>query len=260
LIVGATATLQLVGDGLSRANVFNALGGTLTLDGDAGRLALPRGAFSVDATSSVAVLMTKAASPLAFAAAAPPATIAGPFYDVSLAGGVATSLTRPASLTLSYSTAVTDVSRLNVYWYNPAARSYVLQNDVLGLPLTIDQSARTVTLRVNHFSTYVLLDLSAGSISGSAFSGGELEAYNFPNPFDLSIKTVTTIHGGGTPSVRGTLIRVSVPSGISGVGTLRVFDVTGRLVRTIDFIGLEKAFSPTCCRMPSRRLSSQVLT
>jgi hypothetical protein len=31
------------------------------------------------------------------------------------------------------------------------------------------------------------------------------------------------------------LIRVSVPSGISGVGTLRVFDVTGRLVRTIDF-------------------------
>src|SRR5262249_44082528 len=123
---------------------------------------------------------------------------------------------------------------LNLYWYNAAAGTYVLQPDALGSAPVVDSVARTVTVRVNHFSTYVLLDSAAGVIGGSAFGGGDLDAYNFPNPFDLGVKTVTTIHGGGTPTIRGTLVRVSVPPGLSGAGTLRVFDVTGRLVRTID--------------------------
>jgi hypothetical protein len=110
----------------------------------------------------------------------------------------------------------------------------VLQPDVLGGAPVVDAAARTVTVRVNHFSTYVLLDSAAGAIAGSGFAGGTLEAYNFPNPFDLSVKTVTTIHGGGAPTLRGTLVRVSVPPGSSGAGRLRVFDITGRLLRTID--------------------------
>ncbi len=145
-----------------------------------------------------------------------------------------TALARPAALSLAYSTSVANPATLNLYWYNAAAGTYVLQPDVLGGAPVVDGSARTVTVRVNHFSTYVLLDSAAGAIGGSSFGGGDLDAYNFPNPFDLSVKTVTTIHGGGAPTVRGTLIRVSVPPGLSGGGTLRVFDVTGRLLRTID--------------------------
>jgi hypothetical protein len=234
LIAGATATLALAGDGLTRAAVMNALGGALTLDGDAGRVVLPRGSFAVDAGTTVALAFTRSASPAAFAAATPPVAAAGPYYDVSLAGGVPTALAHPATLTLSYSTSVTDASRLSVYWWNPAAGRYILQPDAGGAPLTVDRVARTVTLRVNHFSTYVLLDSAAGAIGGSAFGGGDLDAYNFPNPFDLSVKSVTTIHGGGAPAVRGTLVRVSVPPGLSGAGTLRVFNVNGRLVRTVD--------------------------
>ncbi|MDE2511851.1 MAG: hypothetical protein KGL74_12075, partial [Elusimicrobia bacterium] len=160
--------------------------------------------------------------------------LAGALYDVSLPAGVPTSLARPAELTLAYSTSVADPSRLHVYWYNPAAGAYVLQPDAAGGPLAVNASARTVALHVNHFSTYVLLDSAAGVIGGAAFGGGELDAYNFPNPFDLSVKTVTTIHGGGSPSIRGTLVRVSVPPGLSGEGTFRVFEITGRLIRTVS--------------------------
>ncbi|MFI5346719.1 MAG: FlgD immunoglobulin-like domain containing protein, partial [Elusimicrobiota bacterium] len=234
LIAGATAALALVGDGMTRSVASNALGATLTFDGDPGRVVLPRGAFAVDAASSVAVSFTRSASPAAFAAAPPPAPLAGSLYDVALPPGVPTALARPAELTLAYSTSVADPSRLHVYWYNPAAGAYILQPDAAGGALVVDASARTVALKVNHFSTYVLLDSAAGVIGGSAFAGGDLDAYNFPNPFDLSVKTVTTIHGGGSPSIRGTLVRVSVPPGLSGQGTFRVFDITGRLIRTVD--------------------------
>ncbi len=234
LIASATTLVQLSGDGFSRATLMNGLGGALTLDGDGGRVVLPRGAFGVDAASAVAVTFTRAVSPAVYAAAAPVVTPAGPYYDVSLAAGLPATLARPAQLTLSYSTAVADPARLHVYWWNPAARAYILTADAAGSAIILDRSARTVTLNVRHFSTYVLLDSGLASIVGSDYGGGQLDAYNFPNPFDLSVKTVTTIHGGGSPAVRGTLVRVSVPPELSGGASLRVFDVTGRIVRTID--------------------------
>ncbi len=234
LTISATASLQLVGDGLTRQTVVNGLGGTLTFDGDAGRVVLPRGAFGVDASSPVAVSFSRSATPAAYAALALPPTAASDLYDVSLPAGFPTGLTSPATLSLAYSTSVADPSTLNVYWYNPGSRTYVLQPDVLGAAPVVDRVARTVTVRVNHFSTYVLLNSAAGAIGGSPFSGGGLNAYNFPNPFDLSYRTVTTIHGGGSPTIRGTMISVSVPPGLSGEGTVKVFDITGRLLRTMD--------------------------
>jgi hypothetical protein len=234
LSAGVTVALNVAADAVTRNVVPNSFGGELTFDGNSSRLFLPRGAFAVDAGSNVVVALSRAQSSSAFALGAPPANVASPFYDVTLPGGAPAVLLRPAELTLVYSTAVADPSLLHVYWYNPASRTYVLQPDALGGPLVVDTSARTVKVHVPHFSTYVLLDASLGSIGGSAFAGGEIEAFNFPNPFDLSVKTVSTIHGAGTISVRGTMIRVGVPAGLSGAGTFRVFDVTGRLVRTMD--------------------------
>jgi hypothetical protein len=234
LTVSATAALQLAGEGLTRQTVVNGLGGTLTFDGDAGRVVLPRGAFNADAATSVAVSFSHSAAASAYAALAPPSSAASDLYEVSLPGSVPTTLSRPAQLTLSYSTSVANPSTLNLYWYNAAAATYVLQPDVLGGAPVVDAAARTVTVRVGHFSTYVLLNSAAGAIGGTSFAGGALDAYNFPNPFDLSYKTVTTIHGGGAPTIRGTLVDVSVPVGLSGEGRMRIFDITGRLLRTID--------------------------
>ena len=234
LTVDATATISLAADGLHRRAVANAMGGTLSLEGDAARVVLPRGALAVDASATVMVDFARSAAPLQAGALPAGVTPAGAFFDVALPAGVPTRLARPAELTLSYSSAVADAGRLAVYWYNPAARIYVRQPDVTGAPPVVDAAERTVAIHVDHFSTYVLLDASVGYIGGSSFGGADLEAYNFPNPFDLSVKTVTTVHGGGLASVRGTLIRVSVPPAVSGGGTLRVFDVAGRLVRTVD--------------------------
>lgn len=234
LTADATATIALAADGLHRAVISNAVGGVLGLEGDPARVVLPRGALSVDASTAVIVDFVRSDVPLMAGGTTSGISPAGKFYDISLPAGTPTRLARPAELSLSYSSSVVDPSRLSVYWYNPASRSYVLQPDVTGASASVDQAARTVTIRVDHFSTYVLLDASAGSIGGSAFSGGDLEAYNFPNPFDLSVKTVTTVHGGGALPVRGTLLRISAPPGVSGSAVFRVFDVTGRLVRTMD--------------------------
>lgn len=231
--------------GANRVVVANAVGGTLASEGDAGRVVLPRGAFSVDASSSVTVTLRRASTSagvsaasmpaaLRAAAAALPATLPAQsdFYEIELPAGVPSTLARPAQLTVVYSSAA-DPSALNLYWYNPGSGQYVLQPDALGGAAALDASARSYTLNVSHFSTFVLLASGAGAIGGSAHNG-ELEAYNFPNPFDLEIKSVTTIHGAGAVSVRGTMIRVGVPAGLSGQGKLRVYDVTGRLIRSID--------------------------
>ncbi|MDP3543414.1 MAG: carboxypeptidase regulatory-like domain-containing protein, partial [Elusimicrobiota bacterium] len=245
LVATATAAFFTGETGAHRAIVANAAGGVLVGD-DAGRLVLPRGAFSLDASSSVVVTLRRAASQagvsaaslpssLRAAAAALPATLPArsDFYEIVLPPGVPATLARPAQLTLVYSSAVADPSALNLYWYNPGSGEYVLQPDALGGAPALDASVRSYTINVAHFSTFVLLDSSAGAIGGAAHVG-ELEAYNFPNPFDLRIKSVTTIHGAGVQSVRGTMVRVGVPADLSGQGRLRVFDATGRLIRSID--------------------------
>ena len=246
LVATATAAFFTGETGAHRALVANAAGGVLVGGGDAARLVLPRGAFSVDASSSVTVTFRRAASAAGVSAASLPASLRAAaaalpagipalsdFYEIELPAGVPSTLARPAQLTVVYSTAVTDPSALNLYWYNPGSGEYVLQPDALGGAAAIDPVARSLTQNVSHFSTFVLLASGAGAIGGAAHAG-DLEAYNFPNPFDLQLKTVTTIHGGGAQTVRGTMVRVGVPPGLSGQGRLRVFDATGREIRSID--------------------------
>ncbi len=244
----ATATAQFfVGEtGAHRSVISNAVGGTLVSEGDAGRIVLPRGAFGVDASSSVAVTFRRASAVSGVSAASMPAEIRAAaaalpaslparsdFYEIELPAGVPSVLARPARMTIVWSSAVANPSALNLYWYNPASGQYVLQPDALGGAPALDASARTFSINVGHFSTFVLLDSAAPAIGGSSH-GGELEAYNFPNPFDLQVKTVTTIHGAGAQTVRGTMIRVATPPNLSGAGKLKVFDAAGRLIRTID--------------------------
>ncbi|MEK7746341.1 MAG: FlgD immunoglobulin-like domain containing protein, partial [Elusimicrobiota bacterium] len=173
----------------------------------------------------------------ALAAKPPEVSPLSAFYDVLLSSGVRTALAKPVQLTLHYSTAA-DPSKLNLYWYNEAANAYVLQQDVGGAPPVKDASNRTFTVNVDHFSTFVLFETGVAVISGNAFAGSQLEAFNFPNPFDLGVKAVTPIHGNpgdlAFQSVRGTMIRVAVPPGTRGAGRLHIFNVAGERVRTME--------------------------
>jgi hypothetical protein len=258
-LVLSTAAFFSGVDGFARAPVPNYSGGSLPAGSEAGRLTVPSGAFRVDASSSVEVtlqvsaeLLTRlgaAASgpgPMRFAADAYPAPLlramaAAPpearplssFYDVTLPAGVSASLSRPVQLTLAYSTAA-EPSRLNLYWYSPAANAYILQQDVTGAPPVIDAANRTFTVHVNHFSTFVLLESGVAVISGGAFAGGDIEVFNFPNPFDLREKTVTAIHPAADMTVRGTVIRAALPVGAGGGASVRIYNVAGERVRTLD--------------------------
>ncbi len=259
LAVSATAAFYTGVDGAARVSVSNLVGGRVALDGDPGRVVLPAGALNVDASSSVVVALESssgyvatspsasghrgpslAALPPSLAAAAaalpPGLTPSGPFYDVLLPAGVRPALIKPAQLTLGYA-AGADPSALNVYWYNPAANAYVLQQDVTGAAPRVDPVNRTVTLNVDHFSTYALFPAAAAVITGAVFGGSDIDAFNFPNPFDLNVKTVQKIHGGGASAgstIRGTMLRFALPEDVSGPASIRIFGVTGQRVRTID--------------------------
>jgi hypothetical protein len=78
-------------------------------------------------------------------------------------------------------------------------------------------------------------------VSGGAFTGTIVKVYNFPNPFNLQTKNVqlnTSVAclGAGTGSIttNGTVIKYEIPGGISGTGVIRIYTLSGRLVREVD--------------------------
>ncbi|MBI4385819.1 MAG: hypothetical protein HY551_00400 [Elusimicrobia bacterium] len=91
-----------------------------------------------------------------------------------------------------------------------------------GIPLRLDDSGSFALVKP--------------SLVGGSFSGTIIKIFNFPNPFNLSSKTLTLANGGGTPSITtsGTVIKIELPSGVSGTGYVRVYTLAGELVREID--------------------------
>ena len=246
------------------ANILsNFNGGTLLVEDDNGRVAIPGGAFQVDASSSISIGLAVSAETLAgaatsglhgaaanisamrykgsaypqglfqaMAATPPQVNPLSSFYNILLPLGLRTALAKPVPMTIAYSSN-TDPTTLNLYWYNAAANAYVLQQDVLGNKPLIDPINHTITINVNHFSTFVMFNTGVAVISGNQFAG-DFTAYNFPNPFDLSVKSVTPIHGVAAQTVRGTMISIAVPPDVTGDATVRIFNVAGEKVRTIS--------------------------
>ncbi|MBI5623893.1 MAG: hypothetical protein HY924_08955 [Elusimicrobia bacterium] len=256
----SVATFYAGIDGMHQNQLGNIWGGNLLIEGDQGRVTLPSGAFGVDVSSSVQIALNisseslsklgvsgmKAGRMMRFAPSAYPAELMkameavppqvspfSAFYNVMLPLGLRTSLSKPAQLTVTYSSG-TDPSTLNLYWYNPAANNYILQQDVTGAAPIIDTVNRTITISVNHFSTFVLFQAGVSVITGDTFYGSDIEVFNFPNPFDLEPKTVTTIHPNSNQTVRGTMIRFSLKSGLDGDGSIKIYSVTGEQIRRLD--------------------------
>jgi len=169
------------------------------------------------------------------------------FYDISLPAGISHVLQQPARITLSYNTALssgTDASDLNVYYYNPNSQRYVLESR----ERTLDRDNGTISVNVDHLSVFVVLaQAPADGATAYAYTGKELKAHNFPNPFNntrtKSISLNDAIATGGYTAAavpcttQGTCIRVFVPAGTSGDMTFKVFNIAGELVREMQLTG-----------------------
>ncbi len=211
---------------------------TFTATEDLG--SVPAGALSVSGARAAALPRQLARNAEAFvseayhamrAAAASSINPLSSFYSVLLPAGLSHTLNNTATLTLQYDSG-SDPTQINVYYYDGS--KYLIENT----NRTIDTVNRTITVGVSHFSTFVVLQNSASvvRVDGDASTVRSIEAFNFPNPFDLTSKTKTLNRGGSSTSLTtdGTIIRYSIPSSIVGTASIDIVDITGNRVRGID--------------------------
>jgi hypothetical protein len=153
------------------------------------------------------------------------------FYSVLLPAGLSHTLNQTAFLTLNYDTSA-DPTQINVYFFD--GTKYILEST----QRTVDTVNHTITVGVNHFSTFVVLENNnpVVIVNGSAGSGASLDVFNFPNPFDLTTKTKTLTRGGTTATLTtdGTIIRYFIPGSMAGAAHIDIYDVVGEKVRSID--------------------------
>ncbi len=96
-----------------------------------------------------------------------------------------------------------------------------------------------IVLRPDDTGLFAILRPS--QVSGGAYSGTTVRIFNFPNPFNLQTKSVTLnttagVCAGLTGAVvtDGTVIKYEIPAGVSGTGVIRLYTLSGRLVREVD--------------------------
>jgi len=154
------------------------------------------------------------------------------FYDIFLPASVNHIFTNKPTLTLTYDESVTDPYALNVYFFNEAQGVYTIENN----NRRIDPVNHKISVSIGHASVFTVLASSESIIRGSAFSG-EVEVFNFPNPFDLKLKPVTLQNPGTNPAsqqIKGTMIKVSLPDNVFGTVEIQIFNLSGDKVRTIS--------------------------
>lgn len=149
------------------------------------------------------------------------------FYDFFLPAGVSHTLKKDALITLKYSDGA-DPAAINVYYFDPGNGVYLLEDG----QRQVDTVNKTITVAVRHLSTFVVLPANAPVITGDAFTGTEVVAHNFPNPFNLKAKVVELLRGSSaTQNTEGTMIRLGVPPGKNGALRIEIYDAAGALVR-----------------------------
>ncbi len=159
------------------------------------------------------------------------------FYSIFLPLGIRHQLKQRADLTLSYNTLTstsTTNDAINVWFYNATLGRYVLENTNRRL----DPVNKTVTVSVDHFSTFVVLDSTPVLTSAVSFAGTDIIAASFPNPADCithsGIARNSSFFAGGTiPDFRGQMIRASLPPGASNDLTVNVYNLSGQKVRSL---------------------------
>jgi hypothetical protein len=161
------------------------------------------------------------------------------FYSIFLPAGIRHQLKERADLTLSYSllaSSSTTADKIQVWFYNAVTGRFELENS----NRRVDTVNKTITVSVDHFSTFVVLDSTPVATSTVIFSGAEITAANFPNPSDCvthsGITRNATLFGSGGVHApfTGTMIRASLPSGDPAPYKINIYNVAGEKVRTIE--------------------------
>jgi len=156
------------------------------------------------------------------------------FYDIFLPAGVSHFFPegKEAQLCLAYDSGVSDPGALNIYYYNPNSNQYILENH----NKLVDTDNQRICVNIAHASVFTVLGSSASIITGGGYTG-ELGLLNFPNPFDLKTKTVTLQNPGTASAVQtidGTMIKISLPPSMNGSIEIKIYDVAGESVRTLE--------------------------
>ncbi|MBI4397442.1 MAG: carboxypeptidase regulatory-like domain-containing protein [Elusimicrobia bacterium] len=252
---------------MRRVKIANAMGGSNVLEGDPTGINFGPGGFQVERSSRVEVgvvsasdlgTLSSGASPagsaaraLGVAAAAerlgpaaypseslykaarlaPSVSPFSAFYDIFLPAGVSHMLKKEALLTLQYDATVTDPSKINIYYFDDGNNVFLLEST----KRKVDTKNRTITVAVNHASTFVVLQNNAPIVGANTYTGREILLHNFPNPFNLKTKTVSLTNSPSSPtqSIEGTMIKYALPSAKSGTVKIEIYNMAGELVRTI---------------------------
>ncbi|MBI2789744.1 MAG: hypothetical protein HYX59_13780 [Elusimicrobia bacterium] len=162
------------------------------------------------------------------------------FYSIFLPAGIRHQLKQRADLTLSYNTATstgTTDDKIQVYFYNAVLGRFVPET----VNRRLDTVNKTITVSVDHFSTFVVLDSTPVATSTVSFGGPDIAVANFPNPADCithsNIVRNSTLFGSGGVHApfTGTMIRTSIPlSGTPQDLKINIYTVTGEKIRTIE--------------------------
>lgn len=161
------------------------------------------------------------------------------FYSIFLPAGIRHQLKARADLTLSYSlvaSTATNTAQIQIWFYNAVLGRFVPET----VSRRLDTVNKTITVSVDHFSTFVVLDSTPVATSPVSFGGEDIAVANFPNPADCiihsGIRRNATLFGGGDhePFV-GTMFRASIPqSGTAENLRYNIYNVAGEKIRTIE--------------------------
>lgn len=229
---------------------------------DPSSLLVPAGVMLPISTGAIPSLTFKGADKNTFNTSALSASaFAGNIYTISLSS-VSLNPDRGFDIVLAYDKDNSDLSDLAVARYNETTGNW----DLVTGAATVNALKGTVKVRLKSLAgtssvkgfgpafsefngkEYVIRPRAAGvgvssgtfavvkpSVAGGTYGGSKVKVFNFPNPFNLKSKTTTPLKGGvGAQTTTGTTIHVDVPAANGGIGHIRIYTVSGELVRDLE--------------------------
>ncbi len=216
-------------------------------------------AMSFTAADAASALQSAALRPSGISASA----VSGQVYTLTLSSAQYIAGGPGVDVTLAFNKQDTNTADLALYHLNSVTNQWEI---VPGLQ-TIDPIKGTVRSRIKMLSSVqslarqrsmtvavaggayrpsdnrfipddngVFAILHPSQVSNAGFTGSDLKVFNFPNPFNLSSKAVPIVNGGATTVVAtaGTVIKYELPSSLGGHVMIRIYTLSGQLVREID--------------------------
>ena len=189
------------------------------------------------------------------------------FYNIFLPAGIRHQLKQNADLTFSYDTRLStsgNPDNFNVWFFNAVLGKYVKETT----NRRIDTVNKTITVAVNHFSVFLVLD-GAPILAGAALVATErILVANFPNPSDCRVHSgivknaALGLGGGNHADFYGTMIRYILPAGPLAQTKIRIYSLNGELVRVLDqgqVTGSSTNYFPwDCANASGRQVASGV--